>query len=71
MQLSGTGSYQAGRLESGTAKVNLTGLGSAKVWAHATLDARVAGAGSVEYFGSPQVREQVVGLGSVRRLGDR
>lgn len=71
MRLTGTGNYNAARLESATASVQLTGLGSARIWARDTLDARVTGAGSIEYYGSPQVREQVSGLGSVRRLGVR
>lgn len=71
VELSGTGSYHAGRLESGAASVHLSGVGSATIWARDALDARISGTGSIEYFGSPRVTQHVSGLGSVRRLGDR
>jgi hypothetical protein len=66
--LSGTGSYQAGRLESSTATVRLSGLGSATVRVSEILDAVVSGTGSIEYYGNPRVSQRVSGLGSVRRL---
>jgi len=71
IMLSGAGSYQAGRLDSSTAVVNLSGIGSATVWVHDSLDARLSGTGSIEYYGSPRVSQAVSGLGSVRQLGDR
>lgn len=71
IMLSGAGSYQAGRMESGSAVIHLTGIGSAAVWARDALDAHLSGTGSIEYFGSPRVNQNVTGLGSVRRLGNR
>lgn len=71
VRLTGTGSYHAGNLESQTATIELSGVGSARVWARETLDARLSGTGSIEYYGSPRTAQQVSGLGSVRRLGER
>lgn len=71
VDLSGTGSYRAGRLQSEQAAVRLSGLGSAIVWARSTLDARISGAGSIEYYGSAQLTQHVSGLGSIRRMGER
>ncbi len=69
VELSGTGSYHAGRLQSTAASVRLNGLGSAVVQATETLDAQVNGTGSIEYYGNPRLNQHVAGLGSVRRLG--
>jgi hypothetical protein len=68
VELSGTGSYQAGRLECQVATVRLSGLGSATVYVHETLDARISGTGSVHYHGSPRLSQHVSGLGSVQHL---
>ena len=69
VELTGTGSYHAGRLASSAASVRLSGLGSAVVRASETLDAQVSGTGSIEFYGSPRLTQQVSGLGSVRHLG--
>ena len=68
VDLSGTGSYHAGRLDSQAANVRLSGLGSAKVYASETLDAQVSGLGSIEYRGRPRVSQHVSGLGSIRQV---
>jgi hypothetical protein len=68
IDLSGTGSYLAGKLESRTASVRMSGLGSATVQVSEALDGVVSGAGSIEYYGNPRVTQRVSGLGSVRRL---
>ena len=71
IHMSGAGSYHAGRLESSSASVRLSGLGSANVWARESLDGQISGAGSIEYYGSPRINESISGLGSMRRMGDR
>jgi hypothetical protein len=68
VELTGTGSYQAGRLECQVATVRLSGLGSATVNVNETLDARVSGTGSIHFYGSPRVSQHVSGLGSVQHL---
>ncbi len=69
VDLSGTGSYHARRLESTTARLQLSGLGSAVVQISESLDAQVSGTGSIEYYGNPRISQHVSGLGSVRRIG--
>lgn len=69
--ISGVGSYQADRLQSDTAQVVLSGVGSASIWVTGTLDARLSGTGSIHYYGSPQVRQSRSGVGNIQALGTR
>jgi predicted tellurium resistance membrane protein TerC len=69
VKLSGAGSYNAAKLESRSAEVKLSGVGSATVWASEILDVNLSGIGSVEYYGGPQVTKKVSGLGSLKALG--
>lgn len=71
VSLSGVGAYQAGDLESETASVNLSGLGSATVWVTGSLDAELTGVGSLEYYGSPQVTQNDTGPGNIKSLGEK
>jgi hypothetical protein len=68
--ISGAGSYDAPKLESQKAKVTLTGLGSATVWAVEGLDATIRGLGGVSYYGTPEVRKEITGAGGVKSLGN-
>jgi hypothetical protein len=69
--LSGLGSYRAGDLGSDSAKITLSGAGSATIWARASLDVTISGAGSVNYYGSPSVSKTITGIGAVKGLGDK
>lgn len=69
--VSGVGGFKGADLQSGTARVMLSGLGGATVWAVDRLEATVSGLGSVDYYGQPQVSQNVSGLGSVRHSGDK
>jgi hypothetical protein len=69
--LAGAGAYQAGNMESETASISLTGLGSATVWVTGSLDAELTGAGNLEYYGNPQVTQNDTGLGSIKSLGEK
>lgn len=71
VNLSGAGSYQARNLESRTASIRLSGLGSAVVSVGETLDVSLTGMGSVDYMGSPKVSQHISSLGSVHHLGER
>jgi hypothetical protein len=70
MTLAGAGNFSAHDLESKTAKVVLSGVGSAQLWVTDELDVTIAGVGSVEYFGSPAIKQSVAMLGKVSSLGD-
>lgn len=69
--VSGFGEYRGGDLQTQRAEVDVSGAGSATVWAEAELDARISGAGSVRYYGRPAVTQRITGLGSVDGLGDK
>lgn len=68
--LTGAGQYDAAHLESKNAKVALTGVGNAIVWAKENLEVSVTGVGSIEYYGSPHIKQSTAMLGVVRNLGE-
>ena len=65
--LAGAGNFSGHKLKSKTAKVTLSGVGSAQLWVTGELDVTIAGVGSVEYYGNPLVKQSVTML-VVRRL---
>jgi hypothetical protein len=71
INVTGAGSYDGGDLRSENTDVNLSGAGSATVWATEFLDVNISGLGNVRYYGNPQIRETVSGLGNLENLGDR
>lgn len=72
VEVSGTGSYQAGNLASKQADVTLSGVGTATVWASDQLRAELSGTGSVSYYGSPAVTgPPPSGVGSLNPLGHK
>ena len=68
--LAGAGNFSGHQLKSKTAKVVLSGVGSAQLWVTDELDVTIAGVGSVEYFGSPRIKQSVTMLGKVSSLGE-
>ncbi|NPV39777.1 MAG: DUF2807 domain-containing protein [Anaerolineae bacterium] len=68
--LAGAGNFSGYKLESETAKVVLSGVGSAQLWVKKELDATIAGVGSVEYYGNPTIKQSVAMLGKITCLGD-
>ena len=71
VRVQGLGSFNGGDLHSQAAIVNLSGMGSATVWADNNLNADVSGMGSVNYYGNAQVSKTVEGLGSVKFIGNK
>jgi hypothetical protein len=69
VEISGAANYQAARLVSDNASVEVSGAGKIVVNARKTLSASISGAGVVEYLGDPVVRESVSGVGRVKRRG--
>jgi len=67
VSISGAGNYQAAKLVSESATVDVSGAGRVVVNASKTLHASISGAGIVEYLGDPEVRESIGGLGRVKR----
>ncbi len=68
--LAGAGNFCGYKLESDTAKVVLSGVGSAQLWVKKELDVTIAGMGSVEYYGSPVIKQSVAMLGKITSLGE-
>lgn len=68
--INGAGRYQAGDLQSKSAKIVVNGGGGATVWVTDTLDVQVAGIGGVDYYGHPNVTPNITGAGKVTELGD-
>ncbi len=68
--LAGAGNFSGYKLESETAKVVLSGVGSAQLWVKKELDVTIAGVGSVEYYGSPTIKQSVAMLGKITSLGE-
>lgn len=66
-ELSGVGNAHCFDLKSENTKVEISGVGSAQVYASVKLDAQVSGAGSVDYKGGGSVDQHVSGVGSVHK----
>ncbi|MDQ2963443.1 MAG: DUF2807 domain-containing protein [Pseudomonadota bacterium] len=67
IDLSGAGSFQAGKLASEEAVIEVSGAGKAVVNAANSLEVDISGAGAVEYLGDPKVKQSISGIGKVRR----
>ena len=68
--LAGAGTFSGHKLKSKTAKVTLSGVGSAQIWVTGELDVTIAGVGTVEYYGNPLIKQSVTMLGKVTSMGD-
>jgi hypothetical protein len=68
LTLTGAGDAHCYSLLSENTKVEISGAGSAEVYASVKLDAQVSGTGSVTYKGNPSsVEQHVSGIGSVNK----
>jgi hypothetical protein len=67
VDLSGAGSYQAERLVSEDAVVEVSGAGKAVVNASNSLAVDISGAGRVEYLGDPKLKQSISGIGKITR----
>lgn len=68
LELTGAGHAHCYDLLAENTKVDITGAGSAEVYASVKLKADVSGAGSVNYKGNAQVSQSVSGAGSVNKV---
>jgi len=69
LDLTGAGHAHCYELLAENTKVEISGAGSAEVYASVKLDAEVSGAGSVSYKGNASdVNQHVSGAGSVKRV---
>lgn len=67
VQLSGAGDFDAFDLITRDTEIDLSGAGSARVYATEKLDVSISGAGSVKYRGEPELHKNISGLGSLKR----
>ncbi|MEO8345943.1 MAG: DUF2807 domain-containing protein [Betaproteobacteria bacterium] len=67
LSVSGAADYQAAKLVSDNATVEVSGAGKIVVHARKKLQVSVSGAGVVEYLGDPVVRESISGAGRLKR----
>jgi hypothetical protein len=67
IDLSGAGSYQAEKLVSDEAVIEVSGAGKAIVNASSTLAVDISGAGKVEYLGDPKIKQSISGIGKITR----
>jgi hypothetical protein len=68
LEMSGAGSAHFYDLLSESTRVNLSGVGSAEVYASVKLDASVSGVGSIDYKGNAtDVNKHVSGVGSIHK----
>jgi hypothetical protein len=65
LEISGTGTYNAGELASRTMAITINGSGNATVNVSDQLDVTINGSGNVSYFGSPNVDTDITGSGDV------
>ena len=71
IDLSGASSYDAARLVSTDAVIDVSGAGKAVINASNSLAVDISGAGKVEYLGEPKLRQTISGIGKIaRREGD-
>lgn len=71
LRLSGAGKAHCYDMKAENTKVDISGAGSAEVYASVNLDAEVSGAGSIKYKGNASnVKQQVSGAGSVKKAED-
>jgi len=71
LELTGAGHAHCYDLLAENTKVNISGAGSAEVYASVKLDANVSGAGNVSYKGNASdVNQHVSGAGSVKKAGN-
>lgn len=70
VSLSGTGDYKGKKLESKTAEITISGMGSAGVQVSDSLKATISGTGSLDYIGNPQVEQNISGLGDINQVDE-
>ena len=67
ISISGAADYQAAKLQSDTASVEVSGAAKIVVNVRKKLNASISGAGTVEYIGDPAVTQSISGVGKVKR----
>ena len=70
IELSGASNYQAGNLESESARVDVSGASEITLWVRKDLNAQLSGASSLRYYGSPEHSQcDTSGASHIKQLG--
>jgi hypothetical protein len=67
--ISGRGNFMGENLHSTRARVSISGIGKARVWATDTLQASVSGIGKIDYWGQPKAEKSRAGVVSITPRG--
>lgn len=68
LKITGSGNLDSKDLDSKDVKVDISGVGNAKLRADDSLDVNVTGAGSLEYVGNPKkITQNITGTGTVKQ----
>jgi hypothetical protein len=66
--VAGAATYDAKRLQSGTARIEASGSSDVLVDSRELLEVDVSGAATVQYAGKPRLKQSVAGAGTLERL---
>ncbi len=69
ISISGRGDFYGEHFAARNAKVSISGLGKARVWATGELSAGVSGIGTVDYWGNPNLQKRSSGIGKFNDKG--
>lgn len=71
LRASGGSHYQGAQLQSQSAEIDISGGGSAIIWAEDELVIKASGGGDISYYGTPNVSQNTSGGSKVRSLGEQ
>jgi hypothetical protein len=71
IDISGAGNVNAPDLRIQTARITISGAGSATLWVTDSLTGTISGAGNIEYYGNPEVHANTSGVGRFKPLGNK
>ena len=69
VEISSSGNYNGGDLQSQSAFVKISSSGNAKIWVIKDLGVQISSSGNVDYFGSPRITSKISSSGKVNALG--
>jgi hypothetical protein len=71
VEISGSGSYKAGDLDTQQTTAIISGSGNMTLWVKDSLNITISGSGTVDYYGNPRVNQKMTGSGSINSLGEK
>lgn len=71
LNVSSSGSFQAGDLKVQKADVTLSSSGEVTLWVVNDLRANISSSGNIAYYGNPAVRQNITSSGQLIPMGDK